>query len=114
MKKLVLLIIFIAGCADDPVVDTRGRSDARYQKDLAKCRAYANKVNTGSKAAEQAAVGLAVGGVFGAVIGNSDSAQKAAGAGAVSGGMSGAAKAEERKQTILHSCLKGRGYKVLG
>ncbi|MAI41601.1 MAG: hypothetical protein ACJ0Q6_02590 [Candidatus Azotimanducaceae bacterium] len=114
MKKFILFLVFVAGCADDPIVDNRGRSDARYQKDLAECRSLANKVNTGGKAAEQAAVGLAVGGVFGAVIGNSDSAQKAAGAGAVSGGMSGAAKAEERKKTILHRCLRGRGYKVLG
>ena len=38
MKRLVFLLIVITGCADDPVVDNRGRSDARYQKDLSECR----------------------------------------------------------------------------
>ena len=39
---------------------------------------------------------------------------RTSGGGGDSGGMSGAAKAEERKKTILHRCLRGRGYKVLG
>ena len=114
MRKLILLVVFISGCTDGPVADNRGRSDAQYKEDLADCRAYAKKANTGDKAAEKAAVGLAVGGVFGMVIGNRDSAQKAAGVGAVSDEISDAAKAEEREQNILHRCLKSRGYKILG
>ena len=114
MKKLILLLVFVTGCGEDPTVDTGGRSDTRYQKDLAECRAYADKETAGRKTGEHAAVGVAVGGVFGVVIGNSDSAQKVAGAGAMSGVMLGSAKAEERKEGILHRCLRDRGYKVLG
>ena len=118
MKRPVPLLTFvsvlIAGCANDPIVDTRGVTEAQYKKDLAECRAFADQVNTAGEAVEHGAIGAAVGGVFGAVIGNSNSAQRGAGAGAVSGGTSGAVKAEERKERVLYRCLKGRGYKVLG
>jgi outer membrane lipoprotein SlyB len=114
MKKLIPLIILIAGCANDPIVDRRGHIEAEYEKDLAECRTYADEVSTLGEAAEHGAIGAVVGSVFGAVIGNSDAAGRGAGAGAVSGGTSGAVGAETRKERILYRCLKGRGYKVLG
>ena len=114
MKNLIPLIILITGCANDPIVDRRGHNEAKYQKDLAECRSYADEGSTVGEAAEHGAIGAVVGSVFGAVVGNSDSAQRGAGAGAVSGGTSGAVSAETRKERILHRCLKGRGYNVLG
>ncbi len=114
MKKLLVGLLVLAGCANEPIVDTKGVNPAQYQQDLAECREYAARVDTGTAAATGAAVGAAVGGVLGAVIGDSDDAQRGAGVGAVSGGTNAALSAEERKRRVLYNCLRQRGYKVLG
>lgn len=111
---LVLAGGLLASCANDPIIDKRGVSEAQYQRDLAECRTYAEQVNSGAEVAEGAAIGAAAGAVIGAVIGNSDSAQRGAGAGAVSGGLKGGVRAEDRKERVLFNCLRNRGYKVLG
>jgi outer membrane lipoprotein SlyB len=118
LKALRLIPIvgltILAGCANDPIVDKRGVSEAKYQKDLAECRSYAAQANTAGEVVEGAAIGAAVGAAVGAVVGNSDSAKRGAGAGAVTGGAQGGLRAEERKDRVLQRCLKGRGYRVLG
>lgn len=114
MKKPVLLLLLVAGCASDPIVDRKGLNEVKYRQDLAECRTYAEEVSTAKEAAERGAVGVAVGAVFGSIIGNSSTAGRVAGAGAVSGGTGGALSAEERKELIVFRCLKGRGYRILG
>lgn len=119
MKQVCLLSIValglgLAGCANDPIVDMRGVDAEKYGQDLAECEQYARQVNTGGEAAEQAAVGAVVGGAIGAILGDSHTAERTAGVGAVSGATRGAERAEHRKERVLHSCLRGRGYRVLG
>ena len=65
-------------------------------------------------AMKEAAIGAAVGGLIGAAIGDSDTAERIGGAAAVGGAGEGAASAEKRKKRVLHRCMKGRGYRVLG
>ena len=114
MKKPVLLLLLVAGCASDPIVDRKGLNDVKYRQDLAECRTYTEEVSTAKEAAERGAVGVAVGAVSGSITGNSSTAGRVAGAGAVSGGTGGALSAEERKELIVFRCLKGRGYRILG
>jgi outer membrane lipoprotein SlyB len=108
------LIWFIAGCANEPIVDRRGVDEYQYQDDLAECRSYASQVNTGAETAKKGAIGAAVGGVVGAAIGNSNDAEQGIGYGALIGGSKGFTEAERRKQKVLYRCMKGRGYRVLG
>lgn len=113
-RYLWLLLVPLAGCANDPIVDMRGVDPARLDQDLAECRAYAAQVNTPAEAAKHGGIGAAVGGAIGAIIGDSGTAGKGAGIGAVSGATKGAGRAEQRKERVVRNCLKGRGYKVLG
>ena len=116
MRKLlpVLLVLFVGGCADDPIIDTRGVDEQKYQQDLSECRDYAEGVNTGKEVLKRGAIGAAVGGAIGAIVGDHNIAGQIAGAGAVSGGARGAERAEQRKEQVVFNCLRGRGYKVLG
>ncbi len=114
MKKLLPILLMIAGCANEPIIDTHGVDQAKYERDLAECKSFSEQVSVGKEAVEHGAIGAAVGAVFGAVLGDSSSVGRGAGAGAVSGGTGGATEAERRKERIVFRCLKGRGYKVLG
>lgn len=114
MKRILPLLVLLAGCANDPIVDMQGVDKREYRKDLAECREYAEQVKAGQEAAKGGAIGAVIGGAIGAAIGNSDTAERIAGAGAVSGASKGAARAEYRKERVVHNCLRGRGYKVLG
>lgn len=114
MYRMLPLLLFLAGCANEPIVDMRGVDPTRYERDLAECRDYASQVNTGAEAAKHGAVGAAIGGAVGAVIGDGELAQRGAGAGAVTGSAKGASRAEQRKERVLFTCLRNRGYNVLG
>ena len=103
-----------SACAHEPIIDRRGIDEARYEQDLAECRAYAEEVNTAEETAKGGAVGAAVGGVLGAVIGDRGTAGRGAGIGATTGGTRGFSEAEQRKQRVLYRCMAGRGYRVLG
>lgn len=117
MKKALSVFVFgvlMAGCAHEPIVDRHGKSEAKYQEDLAECRGYAGQVNTAGETAKHSAVGAAIGTAVGAAIGNSDTAARGLGAGAIAGGSKGFNKAEHRKQRVIYQCMENRGYQVLG
>ena len=111
----LLFVIFISGCASDPIVDMRGVSEEKYRSDLAECRLYAEQVNSPAEGAKQGAVGAVVGGAVGAIVDDRHtSAGEAAAVGAVLGTTRGISEGENRKERVLFNCLKGRGYRVLG
>ena len=117
MRKAVIFLMgmfMMAGCAHDPIIDMRGVDERKFRQDLADCRGYANQVNVAESATKEAAIGAAVGGLIGAAIGDSDTAERIGGAAAVGGAGEGAASAEKRKKRVLHRCMIGRGYRVLG
>lgn len=114
MKKAVPLVLLIAGCTHDPIVDMRGVDEQQYRQDLAECREYAEQVKTGEEAVKRGAIGAVVGGAVGAAIGDGELAKRTAGVGAVSGTTGGATRAERRKDRVVYNCLRGRGYRILG
>ena len=109
----LLLSGALAGCASDPIIDTRGVDMRKYNRDLAECEAYTEQVMVTRKAAGGAVAGAVVGAAIGAAVGNSDTAQAGAGAGAVSGAAKGTARGLNEKQRVLRNCLRNRGYAVL-
>ena len=114
MRMLVPFMLVLTACAQDPIVDKRGVDERQFNQDLAECQEYAAQVNTAGEAAKHGAIGAAVGGAVGAILGDSSTAGRVAGVGAVTKGTTGAAKAEDRKERVIHNCLRGRGYRVLG
>ena len=111
----IISIIFISGCANDPIVDKRGVDEQKYQEDLAECRSYAEQVNSAAEGAKHGATGAVVGGAVGAILDDRHtSAGEGAAVGAVLGTTRGISKGENRKERVLQNCLKGRGYRVLG
>ncbi len=112
---LIIAGLLLTSCASqDVIVDRKGLDDRQFQQDLVECQAYAEEVRTGTEVLRQGAIGAALGGAIGAVAGNRRTAERAAGVGAVSGAAGGALGAEHRKEHIVHNCLRGRGYRVLG
>jgi hypothetical protein len=103
----------IAGCANKPIIDTKGVNMAKYEQDLAECEAYADQVDITRKAAGGAVVGAAVGAVVGAAVGNHETAQKAAGALGTTGAAKGAGRGVAEKDRVVKNCLRNRGYAVL-
>lgn len=117
MKRFISMMaagLVLVGCAHEPIVDRRGVDEARYQADLAECRAYSEQVNTAGETAKHGAAGAAIGTAVGAIVGNSDTAGRGAGVGAVAGGSKGFTRAEQRKQRVMYRCMEKRGYHVLG
>ena len=108
------LVVFLFGCASDPIVDRRGVDENKYQRDLAECRGYGTQVNTPGETAKHAAVGAAIGGTIGAIAGDITDAGQGAGIGVTIGATKGFNRAEHRKEKVVYRCLKGRGYRVLG
>ena len=113
-----LITIFVCSCssarrANQPIIDTKGVDMAMYEVDLSECRAYADEVQVGRRAATGAVAGAVVGGVIGAAVGNSDTAQRGAGVGAASGTLSGVGRGIQERQQVVRNCLAGRGYRVL-
>lgn len=120
---IVLSIALLAGaCASHqrPIVDERaaGYEPARYERDLAECRAYADRVDPGRRIVRRGLFGGAIGAGLGAITGAffgrfGFGAALGAATGATSGVVSGAAGAERAKRGIIRRCLAGRGYSVL-
>jgi len=76
-RKIALLLalpivpMLLVGCGsvedltgNNPIVDNQGVSQARYEQDLAECRAYADQVDIARKATTGVVSGAVVGGVF--------------------------------------------------
>lgn len=112
-STFILLPVFVAACASDPIIDTQGVNTAKYQQDLADCRAIADQVKVGQNAAGGAVAGAVVGAAVGAAVGNSNTAQRAAGAGATVGAAKGAGRGVNERERVVRNCLRGRGYRVL-
>jgi hypothetical protein len=110
MLSPLALMLHLAGCASDPIIDTRNVDMVQYEKDLADCEQVAEQVDTGGKAAKSAAAGAAVGAALGAIWGDVGSS---AAAGAVSGGSGGLLSADEEKARVVKNCLRNRGYAIL-
>jgi uncharacterized membrane protein len=115
MKQYTALVagaLLLAACTttDEIIIDTKGVDMARYEQDLAECRAYSSEVKTGQKVAKGAASGAVVGGLIGAI---THDPGKAAGVGAVGGGARGASEGTREEVQVVKNCLRGRGYRIL-
>lgn len=113
-----------------PTIDTQGVKPAKYEKDFAECKAFAeadpstNGRAVGKKSAMKwglggaALVGAATvltGGAAAAVLLPAMAAPAAmtAGTAAAAGGLSAKAGADAKYRNVVGTCLEGRGYRVL-
>lgn len=115
-----LLALGLSACARsyDPIIDTQGVDPARYQADLADCRAYAEQVDPAAEAGTGALIGGAIGAALGAIAGafSGDAGSGAAvgaAVGGAGGGISGGAEGVSGQRQVIRDCLSGRGYNVL-
>lgn len=114
LYSFLLLGLLLAGCASHKVIiDKEGVDMAKYEQDLAACRAYAEEVPAGEEAGKGALGGAVVGGAVGAILGGRRGAETLAGVGAVTGAARGGAHGEREKEQVVKNCLLGRGYRVL-
>jgi hypothetical protein len=118
--SLCLAALALAACAGDPIVDTGrpGFDPIAYERDLAECRAFAEQVDPGARAAQRGVLGAAVGGAFGAIggaFGGNAGTGAALGAsvGGLGGAVQGAGSGYDRRGRVVRNCLAGRGYAVL-
>lgn len=98
---------------NQPIIDTKGVSPARFDTDLIECQAYADEVQIGQKAVVGVVSGAVIGGLLGAVWGNSNTSQRGAGVGAVGAGSKGVMQGISERDRVIKRCLIGRGYRVL-
>ena len=103
-----------AACSDTganyrPILD--GSPTPTYEADLTACQALAQDQF------ENETLGATVlGAGVGAALGEADSGDAAGGAiaGALAGGVASAVDVNERRQSIVIECLRGRGHRVVG
>jgi outer membrane lipoprotein SlyB len=107
------IALLVAGCANKPIIDTKGVNMAKYDTDLVECDTYADQVHITRRAAGGAVAGAVLGAVVGAVVGNSETAAAGAGAGGAGGAYNGADRALREKDHVVKNCLRHRGYVVL-
>jgi hypothetical protein len=113
-------LVLLAACAQSyqPIIDTKGVDQAKYQQDLYECRQYAEQVSPAGETAKGAligaALGAAAGAATGAIAGNAGTgaAIGAAGGGIVGGGAGAYSGVSDQKE-VIRRCLAGRGYSVL-
>jgi len=121
MKKQIVLscYLFIVACQTVPIVDTKGVNSTQYNNDLLECQRYAQNISPANEAARGGFLMAFLGAVAGAALGASmdldpgSSAAYGAAVGGVSGASSSGAQAKYRKERVVRTCLRGRGYKVL-
>lgn len=118
---LLPLLILLGACSDSganytPILD--GAPRAGFQSDLAACQMLArDQKQFDQETMGAAAIGAGLGAALGAAEGDGDKAGDIAGgliAGALAGGAAGAISAQERRESIVKDCLRGRGHKVVG
>jgi outer membrane lipoprotein SlyB len=118
LMPALALAFAVAGCASEPMIDTKGVNQAQYQTDLEDCRAYADQVSVAGSAAGGAVIGAAAGSAIGAAMGaitgvpGTGAAIGAAGGG-TSGLFGGTARGAAKQDQVVRNCLRGRGYRVL-
>lgn len=117
-KKLMIsaLLPALAACADSgadyqPILD--GQPTAAFQSDLAACQALARNQNQFDQERVAATV---LGAGAGAILGEADSGDALGGAlaGALAGGVASSVDVNERRESIVIECLRGRGHRVVG
>jgi outer membrane lipoprotein SlyB len=110
----LLLGLLLAGCASHKIIiDKEGVDMAKYERDLAACREYAEEVPSGEEVGKGAVGGAVIGGAVGAILGGRRGAETLGGVGAVTGAARGGGRAEREKEQVVKNCLRGRGYRVL-
>jgi outer membrane lipoprotein SlyB len=109
---LVTTTTAIPAIAGGPIVDMRGVDPVVYNRDLAECGDYADQVGVGQQAATGAVAGAVLGGAIGAVV-KHHGVGEGAGAGAIIGGAKGVGSGLRERRTVVHNCLRNRGYAVL-
>ncbi len=109
-------LVMLAACADSganyqPILD--GIPTLAYQADLDACQTLARNQ---SQFDEDTIAATVLGAGVGAVLGEADSGDALEGAiaGALAGGVSSAVDANERRESIVVECLRGRGHRVVG
>ena len=117
MKRLSALCFaaaLLAGCAYQPLVDTKGVDPNRYEADLRECQEYAQQV---AGPGERAVVGAVAGAVVGALVMRLLCRDCERGAnvrfGAAMGAAGGASQGAQAQRAVVQNCLAGRGYRVL-
>ncbi len=124
-KTVVILLVALAGCSAtqegpfqyQPIVDMKGVDQAKYDRDMAECYGYADKVDVLGDFVQSVGTAALVGAAGGAAIG---AVGGSAGAGAALGGGIGGLvgegniSARHRQELIINRCLINRGYKFLG
>ncbi|QLH40736.1 MAG: hypothetical protein HWD60_19825 [Defluviicoccus sp.] len=50
MGALSIGTLCVGACSSDPIIDTKGVDNAKYQQDLAECKQYADQVDVASNA----------------------------------------------------------------
>jgi hypothetical protein len=110
----MLLAVAMAGCAahPDPIIDTKGVDPERLAEDWTECEAYTEEIVMAQGIAKGAAAGAAVGAATGAVSKRGE-IEESAGLGAIYGGARSGLDADQEKQKVFKSCMRGRGYRVL-
>lgn len=110
------VLALVAACANSganyqPILD--GAPSPAYQADLDACQALARNQTQFDEDTIAASV---LGAGVGAVLGEVDSGDHLEGAiaGALAGGVSGAVDANEKRESIVIECLRGRGHRVVG
>ena len=114
----LIFIVVLVGCAYQPVVDMKGVDSAKYETDLAECRAYADQQSPAAEAVGGAVAGAVAGAILGAVVGAlvgdpGGGAALGAATGGTSAAMAGGAGGIEGQMQIIRNCMSGRGYSVL-
>ena len=119
MKKTLMiaaLLPALAACADGgaiytPILD--GQPTATFHSDLEACQALARNQNQFDQERVAATV---LGAGAGAVLGEADSSDALGGAvaGALAGGVASTVDVNERRETIVIQCLRGRGHRDVG
>lgn len=112
MKKALILVLLLSGCATyRPIVDNRGVDNVAYEADLRECQAYADQVSPAGHAVAGAAIGGGLSFLLALI--TRDDRGMAAGVGATIGAAGGAANGAESQINVIRNCMRGRGYKVL-
>ena len=107
-------LVLVAACSDTganyrPILD--GTPTLAYEADLTACQALA-----GDQFEDEALGATVLGAGVGAALGEADSGDAAGGAmaGALAGGIASAVDVNDRRQSIVIECLRGRGHRVVG
>lgn len=110
MKRLLVFVAFLSGCAYQPIVDRPGPN---YSHDLAECQTYANQVlGPGGGAAGGAAIAGGLGFAMCLAL-RGTNCSRVAGASAIAGGASGVGVGARSEASIVRNCLLSRGHAVI-